>query len=140
MAKETSSISLQRLDDLDAADIVALAEERGKQFRQIKTHQIRSFYSEINAMKLRFSDRNREPENKQDIVDILVNRMHLLKPRLAYRAGGRGPREGGIREFYTFISEVITGVQAANSKETALENFFILIESIVAYHKYHGGD
>ena len=63
--------------------------------------------------------------------------MILLKPKLAY-AAGRHPRQ--LKAFQAFMVQAIDGVVKSENKGNALTNFFDLLEAVVAYHKFHGGD
>jgi CRISPR/Cas system CSM-associated protein Csm2 small subunit len=38
------------------------------------------------------------------------------------------------------MKSAVDGVLGASNKEKALENFFLYVESIVAYHKFYGGE
>ncbi|MEL6626639.1 MAG: type III-A CRISPR-associated protein Csm2 [Bacteroidota bacterium] len=73
-------------------------------------------------------------------LDKLNRRMILLKPKLAYAAG----RQRKVKEVYQFVSLAIDGVKEASKHKNeqdwidGLQNFFDLIESVVAYHKYYG--
>jgi len=61
-----------------------------------------------------------------------VNKLHLLRPKLAYLAGRHG---GRVREFKEIIEKAI--LMVTNEKE--FENFKNFVEAIVAYHRYYGG-
>lgn len=135
MAQESNN-TLANMGTITPEAIIAIAERKGKLFneKRIKTNQIRNFYSEITAMKL-IAEQNRDDRGKPQYEAVRRN-LILLKPKLAYAAG----RQPNVREVYTFISEAIQGIDAAddNDKGQAVENFFDLIESVVAYHKFYG--
>ena len=129
--------------------IVRIAEEQGRTFKNagIKTNQIRNFYAEINMMKLDFQELLRNVRkgrgasaSNADKLDKLNRRMILLKPKLASAAG----RQRKVKEVYQFVSLAIEGVKEASKHKNeqewidGLQNFFDLIESVVAYHKYYG--
>lgn len=119
--------------DVKMKDIVEDAEENAKKFAQvdkIKTNQIRNFFAAISKMRVNFSIA--EKGNKYQSIE---NDLILLKPKLAYAAG----RQKAVRKFQEYVTKAIDAVINSNKKEEAVENFFALIESIVAYHKYHGG-
>jgi CRISPR-associated protein Csm2 len=69
--------------------------------------------------------------------DKVSSQLTMLKPKLAYAAG----RQTAVRAtFYPIMKSAIDGVTSANEKKRALENFFMFIESVVAYHKFYGGE
>ena len=129
-------------------DIVSKAEELGKKFsRQVKTHQLRNFYSGVTQIR-------QDWKQQKDPLDVSA-KLVMLQPKLAYAAG----RQASIREFVKEITEEISTTrstvkaleQAKNdaaadaaalekNQRTVLDNFFALIEGIVAYHKFYGGD
>ena len=59
----------------------------------------------------------------------------MLKPKLAYAAG----RQPAVTPFYKLVSAAVAGIEKAENKPQAFQNFFELLDSIVAYHKFHGG-
>ena len=122
--------ALNNMAEISPLEIVRIADEKGKQFANIKTHQIRNFFSEINALKL--------SSDKQESEGALRTRIVLLKPKLAY-ATGRKPNE--LRPFYELMTTAIDGVMRSdeNHFKIALNNFIMLVESIVAYHRFYGG-
>ncbi len=120
------------LSDDDVTKIVKKAEEMAIQFTRdkLKTNQIRNFYSAITRMRVDF-------EQAENGYDEVKSRLVMLKPKLAYAAG----RQTAVRaNFYPFMTTAIESIEKATNKTKAMENFFILVESIVAYHKFHGGE
>lgn len=118
---------MDNLLNLDVADLVRKAEDMAVQFTRdkLKTNQIRNFYSAITRMRADFQQSGFTPEIQTQLV--------MLKPKLAYAAG----RQTAVRaNFYPFMKTAIDGVRQAKD----LEKFFLLVESIVAYHKFHGGE
>lgn len=118
------------LKDLSAENIVKLGEELGKRFareKKITTSQIRNVFSDIKRIHFEWKAR----ENK----DKLLGELTLLKPKLAYTAG----RHSNVRELKKVLEKAIDGVVNSQNSEKAGENFFNLVEAIVAYHKYYGG-
>lgn len=117
---------------LDVSDLVRKAEDVAKTFiaDKLKTNQIRNFYSAITRMRVEF-------EQSKGDYDKVKNQLIMLKPKLAYAAG----RQTAVRaHFYEFMTGAIEEVGKAQDKTEALKNFFLLVESVVAYHKYHGGE
>jgi len=121
---------LKKLDDADIKDLVDIAEEEAKQLvkDQLKTNQIRNFYAAVSKMKIDYEKKPTYEAIKMDLI--------MLKPKLAYAAG----RQKSVKKFYYLMNDAIQGVEASTDKPKAIENFFALIESVVAYHKYYGGN
>ncbi|EAY25753.1 type III-A CRISPR-associated protein Csm2 [Microscilla marina] len=128
---------------VDVEALIYFAEDRAKAFKadRLKTNQLRNFYSAILQIRQAFEI---QQEFTKDIKTMLV----LLKPKLAFAAG----RQQAVRRnFKPFMDAAIEGVLNApdtvdktkDSSETrtgktiALENYFALIESVVAYHKFY---
>ena len=96
---------------------------------KVKTGQIRNFYSGITRIRTEFTTKG--------FNDDVRNQLVLLKPKLAYAAG----RQLAVKTtFYPKMKDAVDGVLNAGNKEEALEKFFMFVESIVAYHKFYGGD
>lgn len=126
------------LKDFETKDLVEYSEDLGKKFSggksEVKTSQLRNVFSDIKRIQL-------EWENNRDISNLQM-RLQLLKPRLAYAAGkpSQKPKRKAINLLKTEVEKAIDGVLNSTDKEKAAENFFKFIESVVAYHKYYGGD
>ena len=122
MAKDLSTITPKELD--------RQGEKWGKDLKakSIKTNQIRNIYGAVQHIRVRAS------RIQPDTADI-NRRLIFLKPKLAY-ASGRQPALKPLREF---LVQAIDGVVESKNPEKARENFFFLMESIVAYHKFYGG-
>lgn len=121
------------LDTMSAQKIDETAEKFAKQFKAdgLKTNQIRNFYSAITRLRQDFV------EAKEKITPKIERELVLLKPKLAYSAG----RQKAVRaSFYGFMKEYIDKVLLADNKSDAMNNFFALVESVVAYHKFYGGE
>lgn len=67
--------------------------------------------------------------------DLIKTDILLLKPKIAYAAG----RKREVKPFQEFVDELIDALLNSNDKEKAVQNFFNIVESVVAYHKYFGG-
>lgn len=118
------------LAELTPEMLDTIANERGKDFAQdVKTNQIRNVFSHINEMRMNYRKEKSYSAVERDLI--------LLKPKLAY-AKGRQPRALG--DFQKFMFEAVDAVSGASDKQKALENFFALVEAVVAYHKFHGGE
>ena len=122
------------LSTMDTSDIVQKAENMALQFTRdkLKTNQIRNFYSAITRMRAEY-----EQAEEGKGYDKVKTQLIMLKPKLAYAAG----RQTAVRaNFYPFMTSAIQSIETAGSKTQAIENFFLLVESVVAYHKFHGGE
>jgi CRISPR-associated protein Csm2 len=121
---------MNNIETWTAEDIVRKAEETANQLTRdkLKTGQIRNFYSAITRMRTDYALGG---------YDKVSSQLTMLKPKLAYAAG----RQTAVRAtFYPIMKSAIDGVTSANEKKRALENFFMFIESVVAYHKFYGGE
>lgn len=122
------------LSTMDTSTIVQKAENMALQFTRdkLKTNQIRNFYSAITRMR---ADYEQAEDGKG--YDKVKNQLIMLKPKLAYAAG----RQTAVRaNFYPFMTTAIQSIEQASDKTKSIENFFLLVESVVAYHKFHGGE
>ncbi len=96
---------------------------------RVKTGQIRNFYSGITRMRTEYVTAGFSPK--------VALQLSMLKPKLAYAAG----RQLAVKAtFYPKLRDAVDGVLSAEDKDRALENFFMYVESIVAYHKFYGGE
>lgn len=97
------------------ADELARSYLRGRrETDKLSTSQIRSVLDEIQRMR-----------------EFDENRLHLLRPKLAYAAGRHG---GRVREFQELLDKTIHMTSKDNYR-----NFKDFVEAIVAYHRYRGG-
>lgn len=96
--------------------------------KNIRTNQIRNFFSGIIRIKQAYEKSNKQWEK-------IEPQVQLLKPALAYAAG----RQKAVKPFKDFIEPEIDALLKSSDKNKALENFFVLIESFIAYHKFYGG-
>jgi CRISPR-associated protein Csm2 len=60
------------------------------------------------------------------------NRLQMLRPRLAYAAGRH---QGRVKDLQSIVDTAIGMTNAANFK-----HFKDLVEAIVGYHRYYGGE
>ena len=117
------------ISSISAEEIDSIGNAKGEAFRRdVKTSQLRNVYSAINGIRVLY-------QQKRDYDPDIERRLILLKPKLAYAAG----RNNKLKSFRTFMVEAIDGVVKSECKIKALENFFALLEAVVAYHKFHGG-
>ena len=126
----TNLNGVRDLGTITAADIDGIGEAQGKKFRNVKTSQLRAFYSAVNRIRVQ--------SQQNDDFSPLERRLILLKPKLAYAAGRHNTLKS-FQSFQSFMVQAIDGVVNSNAKKQALTNFFDLLEAVVAYHKFHGG-
>jgi CRISPR-associated protein Csm2 len=118
---------MENLDIIKPDKIIQVAETKGKEFKKIKTNQIRNFFAAVVSIK-----------NKVEAMDEfnyseIETELLLLQPKLAYAAG----RQPVVLPFKEFVDEIIPAIHKSTDKEKAVNNFLILIESVVAYHKFY---
>ena len=89
----------------------------------LTTSQIRRFFGEVKRIAANFKN------NKSDIV--------MLKPMLAYAAARK---KNQTKILYEELTEALNAIREDDKfQENDFKNFVQIFESIVAYHKYHGG-
>ncbi len=107
-------------------------EEWGKKLADqrdgVKTNQIRNLYAAVQHIRVRASQPGPDTED-------INRRLVFLKPKLAYASG----RQRQLKPLREFLVQAIDSVVRSKDPPKARENFFILMESIVAYHKFYGG-
>ena len=124
----------EKLTDIDIKDLLdektgyayKIAEISKKSRTKLKTTQLRKYFDAIRKM---------EGKNKWEDIEP---KFYLLKPRMAAGVG----RDLVPREFYDVIIVAMNKVNIGNNDEK-LANFKVFVEffeSIVAYHKFLGGD
>lgn len=117
------------LANVGAKWINDVAKEEGEKYaKKIRTNQLRNFFSLVNSIKINF-------RNKTKSIEEIKDGLILLKPKLAYAKG----KKGEVEPFQKFMFDAIDAVVNSSNPQKALENFFSLVEAIIAYHKYFGG-
>lgn len=117
------------LDQKKAQELIKSAKDQARNLsKSIRTNQVRNFYSGILRIKQKYEAEKKWTSEIQTMV-------LMLKPALAYAAG----RQNAVKPFKDFIDPEIDGLLESFDKGKALENFFLLIESFIAYHKFYGG-
>lgn len=125
------------LDKEKIENLIKIAEDKGKYFsrvQKIKTHQIRNFYAAVNQLKLDYDRSIKNDGDFNQVWEKFNRELVLLKPKLAYAKG----RNGAVRPFTKFMTQAIDLTLEAQQKDKALENFFQLVQAVVAYHKFYG--
>lgn len=117
--------SSDELSKLSADELVSIAEKVGKHLRDIglKTTQIRRFLDGVRKIDNQF---------KADKSKFKGELVILLKPKLAYAA-----REDKVKPLMKVLDPAID--RGAKSYES-FKKLIALIEGILAYYKYYGGD
>ena len=125
------------LAELKPEDLNAIADKKGNDFTKIKTNQIRNVFANINAIRTDFkiAITTKDAQDQNEKINKIKRDLVLLKPKLAYAAG----RQNVVKSFQEFLFELINKTVNSKKLELALENFFIMVESVVAYHKFYGG-
>ncbi|MCO5236632.1 MAG: type III-A CRISPR-associated protein Csm2 [Chitinophagaceae bacterium] len=88
----------------------------------LTTSQLRKFFGQLRRIEADF--------------DKLKVEIPLLKPKLAY-AVGRANKSNRIRDFYERMEDAFKSLDGEKDSFSQLIN---LTESIVAFHKYYGGE
>lgn len=93
----------------------------------LTSSQIRKFFGELKRIQA-------DPERYKDDIP-------MLKAKLAYAVGRdmkKGIVKSKIKEFYEELEKGINFIRKDNKDD--LIRFVKIVESIVAYHKYYGGE
>ena len=124
------------LSTIEPEELNRRGEKLGEQLNKdgIKTNQIRNLYSTIHRIRVRAS-----PPNSDINIEDINRRLIFLKPKLAYASGRQSELEPLRKLLVSAIDSVVKNTDR-EKHEKARENFFILMESIVAYHKFYGGE
>lgn len=127
-----NNLKKQHMNMFDSEDLLGLSIHYGEQFaKSIKTNQIRNFFAAILSIKNKV-----DASTEKFDFDKIKTDFILLKPKIAYAAG----RKNEVKPFKEFIDELVDALmQSDNSTDKATKNFFTIIESVVAYHKFYGG-
>jgi CRISPR-associated protein Csm2 len=130
---------ISKLKMLKDLSIKSMADENGyadkiaHTLRNMKTAQLRRFFGAIKSI-----ERTIEDEKSEKAWDEVEAEFYLLKPKIAYAKGRKLIPE----EFYQVLKVSLNKINIG-SNEDKIENFKIFVkflESIVAYHKFYGGD
>ncbi len=123
------------LAQLSPEDINSIAEGNGNLFANhrkepgINTNQVRNVFSTVNLIKTKY----KKTKSFNDIKLELV----MLKPKMAYNTDRQNRySRGKYEKFNQILKSAVDGVINSKDKDKSLTNFFMLLEGIVAYHKY----
>lgn len=126
----TNLNNTQDLAQITAEDIDSIGKVYGKNFKEIKTNQVRNVFSSVIALRTRL-------KNEKTVSTEILSELVLIRPQIAY-AAGRQPKT--LKPFYDFMDKAINCVTSSREQMKAIKNFISLIEAIVAYHKFFGGE
>ena len=118
--------SLKTLSMLETDKLVDLAEKMGEFLAnriRLRTGQIRKFVDAVNEIK---SEGTQEKE-----ANFFRSQCLLLKPKLAYAAGCQ-------EEVKPLMAVLVPCLDRVHTKDDFIR-FYRFVESIIAYHRYHGG-
>ena len=101
------------------------AEDLSESLTRVKHGQLRNVYAQVQRIR-GLVRRHRPPEE----VD---RHLIFMKPRLAYACA----RDAGLRPLREQVNPMIDQVVGSSQRALALENFFVFMEAIVAYHKFY---
>jgi len=87
----------------------------------LTTSQIRKFFGELKRIQADY--------------DRFISDLPMLKAQLAYAVGRNSNSK--IKQFYEELSKGLASIRKNNKSD--FESFVKFVESIVAFHKYHGG-
>ncbi|MBY5959774.1 type III-A CRISPR-associated protein Csm2 [Membranicola marinus] len=109
-------------------ETVCWAQNKGKELAsgtdQLSTSQLRKFFGELRRIE---SDYERY---KEDIP--------LLTVKLAYATGRN--KKSKIKDFYRYFKEMDKAYRSSDNKKESFYRMVKIIESIVAFHKFSGGN
>lgn len=105
--------------------------DRESEIKQLTTSQLRKFFGEMRRIQADF--------------EFAKSDIPMLKPKLAYSVGRSYKAkfrraETKIQEFFDEISTGLSYIRSDANFEADFNNFVKVVEAIVAYHKYHGGE
>ena len=139
MTKYDSIDLVKDLAELSADDIDTIAEKYVKEtnLKSVKVNQIRNIFTMIAKQRNDFKKIRRLDSDKQkkQILEQIKREIILLKPMLAYAAG----RQKDVIVYQEFMRKTIDKTKDSDNIEKAINNFFILSEAVLAYHKFYGG-
>jgi len=100
--------------------------------KDVKTTQIRKFYDKLRSLELKLEKSKLSNQKKEELNEQVRIGVLSLKPLLAYAVG----RNRQLKELVNVLNTAIDKVKDYED----FKKFVELFQTIVAYHKYHGGD
>jgi CRISPR-associated protein Csm2 len=110
---------------------------------QLSTSQIRAIFGEVRRIQgqITIPEYSADAESVRKIKEKAFNRLHLLKPKMRYRAAKE--RKSGIKNLVRVLEPalnlVLESTLTKEEKEKRFEHFVEFFEAILAYHRAHGG-
>ncbi len=107
------------------AEYLSIPNER----KPLTTSQLRKFFGEIKRIDTDFNNKK---------VDL-----PMLNPMLAYAVGRDKKNNRNVTKILEFSEEIMTALTSIRNDENMhkdFKSFLKIFESIVAYHKYFGGN
>jgi CRISPR-associated protein Csm2 len=101
-------------------------------YRGVKTTQIRKFYDKLRSLEQKLEKSKLSSQKKEELNEQVRIGVLSLKPLLAYAVG----RNKQLRNLADVLNVAIDKVKDYDDFKKFVEFF----QTIVAYHKYHGGD
>lgn len=118
------------IGDAKAVDVlVRRAEELAQKLRGLKMAQARDIFDELRQIESLWM-RNKEQA---------IRRLHLLRPKLAYRTKRIAELGPLARVLESAVQEVVQA-EPDSEKEKRFRRLMEFAEAIVAYHKAYGGE
>ena len=121
--------SLQNLSQLDEKEIAeegGYAEQIAEEVKDIKTTQLRKFFSEI---------KKNERELKEKGWKSIEGSFYMMRPNLAYAKARKLVPDPFFKLMNACMKQVDKGDE--EQKKENYKRFVQFLEAIVAYHKYH---
>lgn len=127
--EEKKLISQIIIDKSAAGTLVSYADRLGKKLKEedLKASQIRAVFEEVRQIEALWL---------QDEEKALY-RVHLLKPKLAYRAARSKNGVPTLKNVLTVAIDLV--VEKRELAKERFRRFTEFFEAIIAYHKAHGG-
>lgn len=125
----TNDLSKITPEDIDSIGNI-FGQKLADRFEGIKTNQVRNIFSSVISL------RTKQKSAENGWSDEIHNELVLIKPKLAYASG----RQKNVRPLYELLSKAIQATVNSSDKKKGLTNFIQLVETIVAYHKFYGGN
>lgn len=122
------NLSLQDTADYIDAKVSKFSETLVEQ--KMKASQLRKFYHELKAYESKFKASNNE--------DDLKLALALFKAKVAYNVKRKASNVPQL--FYSFTEHCLNLINNSNSKQLYFANFLKIMEAVVAFHKYIGGE
>lgn len=125
--------ALTKINFADQADKVIQSmieiDKRGNKYIRLTTSKIRNLLAMTNVLY------NHARQKKNEVLDEnLLHEIQYLKMRFAYESG----REKDV-EIFVKKAEIMQHINAIGQSREQLLLFCNYMESLVAYHRYHGG-